>query len=123
MPKPTKWPSTGWQNTDTPFAAHVQIAGVDITQSGISAASYTVISSSGAVLANAVALTVSAVVFNALQTDARWTADNTGYNLLFTVPATYFPSAGDYTVRCDLTPSGGNPFPAAYFKHHANSRT
>lgn len=123
MPKPTKYPSTGWQGTDTPFAAHIQIAGVDITQSGISAATYTVIFSDGTVEANAVALTVSAVVFNTLQTDARWTVDSTGYNLLFTVPAACFPNAGDYTVRCDLTPSGGNPFPAVYYRHHANSRT
>lgn len=123
MPKPTKWPSTNWQNTDTPFAAHVQINGIDIQQSGISAAAYTVIYSDGTVEANEVGLTVSAVVFNTLQNDPRWTADNTGYNLLVTVPASCFPNAGDYVVRLDLTPTGGNPFPAAYFNHHANSRT
>ena len=121
MPKPTKWPSAFWQANDTPFAAHVQIAGQDIQQSGLSAASYTVTYSDGTVEANAVSLTIDDVIFNTLQTGPGWTQDNAGYNLLVTIPAACFPHAGDYVVTIWLTPTAGTPICAAYFLHHANS--
>ena len=51
------------------------------------------------------ALTVSSIVYDTLQTsDARWTKDSTGYNLLLVIPATAFPLGDEhYTIECKLT--------------------
>ena len=121
MPKPTTYSTQGWSLTDTPFLGHIQVNGLDISQSGISAAAYTVIYSDGTVEANEVALTVANVVFNTLQTGPEWTADNAGYNLAVIIPGASFPQAGDYVVRIDLTPNGGSKFPAIKAFHHAKS--
>lgn len=60
-------------------------------------------------------LTVSAVVFDTLQTaDDRWTADQRGYNFLYAIPATAIPSPGKtYRVGLLFTPSSGQPFALA----------
>lgn len=58
------------------------------------------------------ALTVSAVIFDTLQTDARWTKDATGYNFRTTISgATYFPD-GDTSYRVEIigTPVSGSTF-------------
>lgn len=56
-------------------------------------------------------LTVSAVIFDALQTDARWTLDTTGFNFLHAIPATYFPTGGHlYQVEYKITPATGEVF-------------
>lgn len=61
------------------------------------------------------ALTISAVVFDTLQTaDPRWTADQRGYNFLYAIPATAIPSPGKtYRVGLLFTPSSGQPFALA----------
>jgi len=58
-----------------------------------------------------VALTVADVVFNDLQTDALWTADETGYNFRHTLDVSTNPAftiAGRrYMVEFELTPTSG----------------
>ena len=57
-------------------------------------------------------LTVSTVVYDTLQTsDSRWTKDTTGFNFLWAVPATLFPT-GSKRVRVDVlfTPASGGVF-------------
>lgn len=39
-------------------------------------------------------LTVSDVVFNAMQTDSRWSVDSVGYNFAHTVPSTFAATGG-----------------------------
>jgi hypothetical protein len=55
-------------------------------------------------------VTVSSAVFNALQTDSRWTVDSTGYNFRFTVPAASFAKAGKTRVEFKFTPASGQAF-------------
>ncbi len=56
-------------------------------------------------------LTVSTVVFDALQTDGRWTVDSTGYNLLDAVDDDIFTTGGHrYRVEYVVEPSTGAKF-------------
>lgn len=50
------------------------------------------------------------VVYNALQLDARWSADGTGYNVALTLAGAYWPDTGRYQVEALFTPASGNPF-------------
>jgi len=58
-----------------------------------------------------VLLTVAGVVFNALQTDALWTVDDTGYNFCHVLDVSAHPAfavAGRrYLVEYQLTPAAG----------------
>lgn len=57
------------------------------------------------------ALTVSAVVYDSLQTPAIWTADGTGYNFRHTVPASALPNGGRvHRIEYRFTPASGEPF-------------
>ena len=58
-----------------------------------------------------VSLVVSAIIFNSLQTDARWTVDDTGYNFRHTIDVSAnsaFAMAGrSYLVEYRLAPPSG----------------
>ncbi len=60
---------------------------------------------------DAVSLAVSSIIFNSLQTDARWTADEVGYNFRHTIDISTnnaFAIAGrNYLIEYRLTPSSG----------------
>lgn len=68
-----------------------------------------------------VSLTVSAVIFNALQTDSRWTKDATGYNFRHTIEIDEnqaFTLAGrKYLVQYTLTPTTGQPIVLRFRLH------
>lgn len=52
-------------------------------------------------------LSPSTVVFDTLQTDARWTADDTGYNFRWDWDAVAFPDPGLYRVTVRFAPTSG----------------
>ena len=56
-------------------------------------------------------LTVADVVFDAYQTDARWSVDDTGYNFRTTIAASDF-TAGDgvYRIEFLFSPTGQEQF-------------
>jgi hypothetical protein len=126
--QPTKFRTTGWILVDTAFKCRVQSPpGTDITQSSISAISYTVKEMVGANQGTQTGTGTPAVgssVFNTPQTpmiDPSWVVDNYGYNFSVTIPGAAFPDVGDYVVTFLLTPSGGgSTFPIVFF-HHCNS--
>lgn len=67
-------------------------------------------------------LTTSAVVFDTMQTDARWTGDGTGYNFRYTVDAPQLLGKGGatmiYEVEIVLLSDGG-PIKQAWEVHAA----
>ena len=87
-------------------------AGTAITQASLSAIVCKVYDLTDNTLIATRTLTISAVVFDSLQTsDPRWTQDTTGYNFLDAAPATCFPSGGrTYRLEYVFTPASGAAF-------------
>lgn len=117
MPKFQIWqPGPHIEKTDLPMLQRVEHNGANITQSAISSIALTVkhrARATGIVstTVDAQALTVSNVVFDALQTAARWQQDAAGYNFAHTIDADAFPSEGMATIIYVFTPASGSPFP------------
>jgi len=116
-PQVKVWKVKGYANTPLPLASHEQILDPvtfndrDLQQSDLTGISYTVTQGS-AVVAGPAVLTGSACVFNTLQTGSAWTADDAGFNFLFTLPGSALPLPGEtYRVGVTFTLSGGNTFP------------
>ena len=60
------------------------------------------------------ALVVASTVFDVLQTDGRWTEDESGYNFRDTIAGSNFASSTVYRVEYWFTSSGGSLFLAVY---------
>ena len=103
-----------WEDADLVLMARIK--GIDrqnILQSTISSIAQKVYDlNSGSQVGVTVALVVADVIFDTLQTDARWTKDATGYNFRATIAGTYFPNGDtDYRVEILFTPATGSAFP------------
>lgn len=65
------------------------------------------------------AAAVASVIFDALQTDARWTVDATGYNFRHTIPLAPGPlfatPAAQWIVEYTITPVSGEPIVVPFF--------
>jgi hypothetical protein len=83
-------------------------AGSNLTQSTTSSITWAAYAASGGSAIASGTLTVSAVVFDALQTDGRWSLDSTGYNFRHDIGTTTFTTGGEYVIQYTVTPSGGN---------------
>jgi hypothetical protein len=87
-----------------------------ITQATIDSISYKVFDSADlSTIITSGSLTVSTVVFNTLQLDARWTADTLGYNFRHDAPKEFFQEGGvTYRVEYKFIPVSGEQFWAIF---------
>jgi len=121
MPKTTAiLVASVWEDTGLTIMARLRgNTGAYILQadfSGIAASVFPIKDADNPTL-NAAALTVSSVVFDTLQTtsdDPRWTADGTGFNFLYTVPASAFATPGKHRLEIVFNPSSGDDWPLVY---------
>jgi hypothetical protein len=92
-----------------------------ITQATISTITYKLYDVTGATpttVVTSASLTVASVVYDALQTDSRWTADGTGYNFAHTVAAASLSDANRaYRVEYRFVPATGEAFHAVFELH------
>ena len=89
----------------------VNVDGAIWSQSQVSSIAWSAwdVNSPDTKVVDAAALTVSTVVFNALQLDGRW-PDATGYNFRHTVGPTTFTTPGQYRIEHKVTLVGGAVF-------------
>jgi len=120
MPQAKDIHGTAFKNGSAVLMARIVDAmGANVQQAGIAAIAYSIFeldpcrSDELVVVAghDGVALTVSNVIFNALQTGGLWTVDDVGYNFRHEIDvgtSEAFPKAGvQYQVRYELTPTSG----------------
>ena len=103
---------------DTGVTCMARITGADataITQATTSAITLAVFKNTSTVATYTASLTVADVVFDAYQTDARWTKDATGYNFRYSAVASVFTD-GDATFRLEFkfTPTSGSQYFVIY---------
>ena len=96
----------------TGLTCMARITGEDatnVTQAAVSSIALNVYADESTTAESTTALVVSSTIFDALQTDARWTVDATGYNFKYEIASAEFPD-GDVTYRCEFkfTPASGN---------------
>jgi hypothetical protein len=99
---------------DSPAQCLARVVGNDgaaIQQSDYGAITYAVFEEDTTTAIATGTLTVANVVFDAYQTDARWTVDATGYNFRTTIPASDL-TAGDgvYRIEFLFSPTGQEQF-------------
>ena len=112
---------TGWVLEDTDFSLMARVAGVDgddIVQGDLASIAYAITGADGTSVGTG-SLTVSEVVFDTLQTDARWSVDSTGYNFRWDVDvsAEGLVSPGTYTFEVAFTAATGEVYHAVWLVH------
>ncbi len=92
--------------------ARIHAGGANLTQSDVSAIEYQIFpTNSTTAHTTATSLTVASVVFDALQTDDRWTEDATGYNFRHDVAATVLTDPSkQYEIEYKVTLTAGDVF-------------
>lgn len=115
MASPVIVTGTVWEDGGASMMARVVgNAGANIVQADIQSIARNVFI--GTTLdAGPTALTVATVVFDTLQTDARWSIDSTGYNFRDDVAAAIF-ATGDtrYRLEYAFTPASGEVFQVVF---------
>lgn len=102
-----------WEDGALVLMARVQNAsGTNITQSLTTGITYSVWEEGNTnAIVTSTALTVSAVVFNTLQTPAIWTTDSTGYNFRHDPAASTLPTGNRwYRFEYSFDPTSGEDF-------------
>jgi hypothetical protein len=94
------------------LARVVDADGVAVSSTNVSSLQVKVFDrGTGTQIGTAATPAVDEVVFDTLMTDARWSADDVGYNFACPIAGQYFPS-GDTTYRVEVkvTPTGQDAF-------------
>ena len=89
---------------DTAITCMARIQGddaVNILKENVTSISLKTFLNYGTTATNTIVPVVATSVFNALQTDARWDRDTTGYNFRYQIPSSVFDT-GDSTYRCEF---------------------
>lgn len=115
MPAPIVTKAMVWEDSGAAFMARVVgNTAANMTQASITGATVKVYDSAGTSQLSD-SMTISSVVFDTLQTDARWTVDSTGYNFLYAIADTVFTTGNEsYTVEFMFDPVSGEDFPVVY---------
>ncbi len=110
MPTPIITQARIWEDGGASLMARVKGQGGNITQSVVTSIAYsTRLLTDVATELSSGALTVSSVVFDALQPNADWSKDDLGYNFRWDAPSTLFATGGaTYAVEIKVTPSSGS---------------
>ncbi len=111
IPKPTK----GVAVEDGGATLLARIVGNDaanVTQASVSSITYQVFKRGATTdIAAASPLTVSAVIFDTLQTGDEWTVDATGYNFKYVTDVLELPDGKSvFIFEFKVTPTSGPPF-------------
>ena len=117
MPAARRFQAQGYEKTDLPLLARINIDGEPVVQADLnSAVTYSVLNSSGSTMGTAT-LAMSNIVYNTLQVDDRWERDSTGYNVRATIPGALFSAPGYYSVEINFDPISGSDFVVAVDAH------
>ena len=108
-----------WEDSDATCIGRLHFQGVvtSFTQANIASISRAIFDTKSATPATALATdacVVADVVFDTLQTDGRWSEDETGYNFRDTIAASNFATATVYRVEYYFTTTGGSKFMAVF---------
>jgi hypothetical protein len=118
MPAPTIHKAEFFEDSGGSLMARVLAPDATvITSSKITGITYSVYDTAAAStsIVNASTLTVSAVVFDTLQTDARWDRDATGYNFRYDVNSSELPNGKKkYRFEFKFDPVSGADFHVAW---------
>ena len=110
MPAATIWKGSMFEDSGaSPMARIVGNDGVNIVQADVTSI-YRIIynAATGVVVQASTEITVANAVFDTLQTDARWSYDDTGYNFRDDAPAAQFASGSVvYRIEYKFTPASG----------------
>ena len=100
-----------WEGGDACLMARVTLNGANVTQDDLASIARKIFDLDGATPSTAVdeaVSTIASVVFNTLQTDARWSEDETGYNFRDTIGGAEFPEPNrTYRVEYKLVGAAG----------------
>lgn len=84
-------------------------AAANVTQASIATLTYAVTDMvTGLAVVASTALTISSVIYDTLQTDARWMRDSTGYNFAHDLAGSALPNdSQSYMLEYDFIPTSG----------------
>lgn len=100
-----------WEDCDACCLARLTLNGSNITRAVITSITRRIFDLDGGtptVAIDETVLTVASVVFDTLQTDGRWTKDETGYNFRDTIGGAIFSTANhNYLVEYKIVGANG----------------